>query len=505
MSSTSCTNCGYAMVKDIEIPATPVPELLGSCVMLSAPQTRMVRDTLCTTQSRISKIDNEITRLMNSVKELQSKRDTLLTYAEMHTILLAPIQRLPPEILAAIFLNCMETKWFNPRYYHFRPRLDKAPLLLGHVCSRWRSITLSTPRLWASFTLTIQPKYLKLDVPLAKTWFGRSGTCPLFIKLGSAGNYNYQDSMRPLMEVFLSHCKRWHTVHLDLPLPVICSLAPARNRLTCLQSLFIDGQWKNTVDTFEYAPQLRYVSLASHIAPSEVKIPWNQLRYCRLGGDRRIESCLELLRLTPNLEECAVSLLDHLPYPHSPVQLSRLHSIHIRGHPAFLEKLLVPELHEVSIRLSRVPWTAALTSLFLRCSIRKFSVRTIASSILRDDEMIQVLQASPTLVELELRDHSSCVMTTSFLAQFAYNQSSGNLKVPPLVPTLQTLRVDYTPSHFDIAEFVDAIQFRMIFDSFKRVEICHTADIAEPFESVTMMRLRKLNEIGLDINVLYRG
>lgn len=493
------------MVKDIEIPATPVPELLGSCVMLSAPQTRMVRDTLCVTQSRISKIDNEITRLMNSVKELQSKRDALLTYAEMHTVLLAPIQHLPPEILATIFLNCIETKWHHTVYYQFRgPRLDKAPLLLGNVCSRWRSITLSTPRLWASFSLAIQPEYLKLDVLLAKTWLGRSETCPLFLRLGCARNYNYQDSMQPLMEVFLSHCKRWHTVYLYLPLPVIHSLAPARNRLTRLQSLFIDGSWEKTIDTFEYAPQLRRVYLASHITPSEVKIPWNQLRYCRLGGHCRIERCLELLRLTPNLEECAVSILDCLPYPHSPVQLSCLHSIHVRGQPAcFLEKLLVPELREVSIH-PHGPWAAALTSLFLRCSIQKFSVRTTTGSVLCDDEMIQVLQASPTLVELELRDNSSCVMTTSFLKQFACNQSSGNSKVPPLVPALQTLRVDYTPSHFDIAEFVDAIQSRMIFDSFKRVEICHTANITEPFESVTMMRLHELHKIGLNISVLYR-
>ena len=46
--------------------------------------------------------------------------------------------------------------------------------------------------------LTIRPKYLKSDVVLAKTWFGRAGTCPLTIRLASHGHY--QNNMKPLMK-----------------------------------------------------------------------------------------------------------------------------------------------------------------------------------------------------------------------------------------------------------------------------------------------------------------
>ncbi|KIM76288.1 hypothetical protein PILCRDRAFT_24370, partial [Piloderma croceum F 1598] len=61
-----------------------------------------------------------------------------------HTALVAPISCLPHEVLSEIFL-C-----YNDSFSSFR-----RPLRLGSVCSRWRTIALSTPRLWTSFVLTI--------------------------------------------------------------------------------------------------------------------------------------------------------------------------------------------------------------------------------------------------------------------------------------------------------------------------------------------------------------
>src|ERR1700683_838801 len=178
-------SCSEALARDTDVPTTPVPaELLSSGVMLSATQTDMVHDTISIAQSRISHIDCEIARLKDSAGELQHKRAALLTYTKNHTALVAPVRCLPPEILSEIFLHCMDPRWFGPEYnFHENPRLDKMPLLLGEICSRWRSIALSTPRLWASFSLSIRPKYLNSDVELAKTWLSRSGTCPLSINL----------------------------------------------------------------------------------------------------------------------------------------------------------------------------------------------------------------------------------------------------------------------------------------------------------------------------------
>jgi len=158
------------------------------------------------------------------MKNLRHKREALLTYSNTHIALVAPIRRLPPEILSEIFIHCMSPNSFDCKLYDSR-NLDKAPLLLGQVCSRWRSISLSTPRLWTSFTLTIRPKYLKSDVILAKTWLRRAGACPLSIRLESSGRY--QNAMRPLMQVFVLHSERWQNVYLSLPKAALHSLLPA--------------------------------------------------------------------------------------------------------------------------------------------------------------------------------------------------------------------------------------------------------------------------------------
>ncbi|KIM73765.1 hypothetical protein PILCRDRAFT_14986 [Piloderma croceum F 1598] len=490
---------------DIQVPTTPVPELLGGYLVPTPIQTQLILDTLSTAQSYISQIDNEIIRLMSNVEELQSKRADLLKYTQSHIALSAPVRRFPPEILSEIFLHCMETKWFNPAYYEHLPRLDRAPLLLGSVCRQWRAITLSTPRLWASFTLTIRPKYLKSDVVLAKTWLGRAGRCPLSINLGSEGSY--QNLMRPLMQVFALNCERWYEIFLSLPPAVMASLSSVKNRLPRLQKLAIVALPPTIIDHFSCAPRLRHLNLGSAIPPSIIKVPWNQLQ-CFTLGMLGADSCLEYLRLTPNLLECTLTLASGSLFgSQPPVQLPQLRSIILRGDPScILDSLQVPELRDVSICPWGCRWTATpqLTSLFLRCSLRVFSFDLSATmDCPSDNDMIQLLRTSPTLVELHLRGFC---MTSSFLTQFACHQGSGDSRASCLVPSLHTMTVDWLPSYFNILKFAESIRSRMAFNVLQRVEICHNpVEDTEFLRSTAPSRLRELRDMGLDIRVRHRN
>ncbi|KDQ27363.1 hypothetical protein PLEOSDRAFT_1026266, partial [Pleurotus ostreatus PC15] len=58
--------------------------------------------------------------------------------------ILAPIRRIPPEILAEIFVATIDdTTLCDPLDY------DEMPWLLGRVCHSWRMVTESTPKLWS--------------------------------------------------------------------------------------------------------------------------------------------------------------------------------------------------------------------------------------------------------------------------------------------------------------------------------------------------------------------
>ena len=135
-------------------------------------------------------------------------------YKNLHIDLGALIRHLPPEVLLEIFIQCNDPSDLHDEH-DLELRLGKMPLLLRSVCTRWRCISLSTLRLWASFSLTIWSKYQKRDVVLANTWLARADTFPLYINLGSLGSY--QNNMYHLMEVFSTHCEHWYDIHLCLP------------------------------------------------------------------------------------------------------------------------------------------------------------------------------------------------------------------------------------------------------------------------------------------------
>ena len=498
------------MTNDINVPTTPVPDLLGTNHLAPASQSRIICDTISAAQADISQLDGEITRLRTVLDGLMLKREALHKYTHQHMALVSTARRLPPEILSEIFIQCKETKWLDPLYGVLAtPRLDMAPLLLGSVCRRWMMITLSTPRLWASIALTIRPKYLKSDVLLVKTWLTRAGTCPLSIALGSRGTY--VNNMRSLMKVFLLHCERWYDVRLSLPLSVLGSLSPARNRLPNLQKLCIDDSFDETVGVFECAPQLRSFYLPFN-RTSIIKIPWNQLQHFDTGFNE-IDRCLELLRLTPNLKTCLMQLSSHTRLTNSPVQLSYLRHLTVRGSLSHIfDMLLLPELQEIYIDIQCCRWTATpqLTSLLSQCSLKCLSFSTDVHHA-SDNDMIQILQACSSLVQLRLRNLGAQCITKYFLAHFAYDQASESSKML-LVPRLRTIIVDYAPQRFDMFDFAGAIQSRMMLSdegqapndtSFARLETVEINCLrGEFFDTETLSRLRHLRDTGLKVSLL---
>ncbi|KAJ6507348.1 hypothetical protein C8R47DRAFT_1192058 [Mycena vitilis] len=73
---------------------------------------------------------------------------------------------------------------------------EEAPVILGRVCSSWRAISFSTPRLWARLqvhivepthtyncTLALFEAKVAQRLEVAAAWLRRSGACPLSISL----------------------------------------------------------------------------------------------------------------------------------------------------------------------------------------------------------------------------------------------------------------------------------------------------------------------------------
>ncbi|KAJ7269538.1 hypothetical protein C8J57DRAFT_1130567, partial [Mycena rebaudengoi] len=91
----------------------------------------------------LSALEAQIVALESKLEDLRQNRETLSSEILEFGAILAPIRRLPPEIVGEIFL------YFAPASPAQHIRLGSCPWKLGHICRLWRVIALSLGRLWS--------------------------------------------------------------------------------------------------------------------------------------------------------------------------------------------------------------------------------------------------------------------------------------------------------------------------------------------------------------------
>ncbi|KAF8213658.1 hypothetical protein K438DRAFT_1547607, partial [Mycena galopus ATCC 62051] len=103
-----------------------------------------IKDFLVEPTLRLKELGDKIAELQQTIDKLAEERDGIRTYVEAHKALISPVRRLPLDIMQEIFIACL------PTHRNCVMSASEAPVLLGRICSSWRALSLSTPRLWAS-------------------------------------------------------------------------------------------------------------------------------------------------------------------------------------------------------------------------------------------------------------------------------------------------------------------------------------------------------------------
>lgn len=172
----------------------------------------------------------------------------------------APIWRLPIEMLADVFVQCLEPKFILPN-------IMEAPLLLCRVCSIWRRVAISTPLLWTSMDIQLPPKTSLRSLHFGvESWLARSGALPLAICI---------ESRQPLpgefFDVFTPSFNRWRDVKLDIPkasLPYLFKHSSFPAQMTHL-SLSYDPSINDCLDILSRCPRLQEAFFASLLDSSD--------------------------------------------------------------------------------------------------------------------------------------------------------------------------------------------------------------------------------------------
>ena len=401
---------------------------------------------------------NERARLMN---QLRLDQDETRTFLEAHRSLLSPVRRLPPEMLAKIFMHCL------PHDKFIKPAWLQAPLLLGQICAVWRNVAFSTPRLWSS--LDMDPGITdKNRVMLVETWLSRTGMCPLSLSLRRL--VGLED---PILNAFSRYALRWQ--HILLTLPHWKDLTLPLGHLLHLETLQLhtpdgisESQTQQLSVVLRSAPRLREMAWDNNtgIQGSRIELPWAQLNSLILTMPLSVSRCLDILYQSQNLEhfswegEMLSSNLSHFQHA---ILLPRLSSLTIPSEQSlhFLDHLTCPILREITF-CSQTPqldnWSQ-LSFLSLlgrsRCALERLHIHYASISEL---ELIECLQRTNTsLVELTVQTWGAVIATDNFLTILTH-QHSNNTPSVCLSPKLEMLALYdcISPSEGAFAKMVES-------------------------------------------------
>ena len=167
----------------------------------------------------ISVIDVEIEQLEGILNSLKRKRAHIQKSIDDCSTILAPVRRLPVEILGVIFSYCLAT--------HRNPIVSttEAPILLTQICHDWRSIAFSIPQLWCRLytplfhsCLHFQPENqafewkhrMEAHSETVRRWLKLSATCPLSITIMPTGDISHS----PILDVIMQSSQRWQQLEL---------------------------------------------------------------------------------------------------------------------------------------------------------------------------------------------------------------------------------------------------------------------------------------------------
>ncbi|KAJ7742867.1 hypothetical protein B0H16DRAFT_1693696 [Mycena metata] len=333
---------------------------------------------------RLKDLDDQIANLQKAIDALARERDDIRSFVDLHKDLISPFRRLPLDIIREIFAVCL------PTHRNCVMSAVEAPVLLGRICSSWRAISLTTPRLWSRLHV-VEPsrlwrtetsidaleKKLSLRLETTKTWLSRSGQCPLSISFQSSSDTPDVDTAatktRLFMQAIIPFTPRWKEITLHgVPHEALEMLSNlAEDDVTMLQKLNISQHPDS--DTPTHVPfalmrvlNLINLTLAAPVSIEDLPVRWENLTYLAVWGqDSSALSCsivAELLARCSRLQVCSFFINarnSDLSPPEdgasSTIALPFLHSLHISGLPTIdvgnlFRRLSVPGLRDVDLR-----------------------------------------------------------------------------------------------------------------------------------------------------------
>ncbi|KAJ6482708.1 hypothetical protein C8R45DRAFT_1075791 [Mycena sanguinolenta] len=392
-----------------------------------------IQHSLSVARSRLAKLELEA-QPEDPTREMKLAAVIALRgYVSTYSSLLAPIRRLPVEILRLILLDpgMHDRKWSRPVIMTlYRTRA------IGGVSYQWREATLQTAILWSSFRLSFDRRNLANLQQLrqqVRIRLERSQNAPLSLAFGSGeadGSPAGVSAVQDLMAEFLLHAERWAHVELPLEYDFLALLSSAQGRLHSLQEVGFSGpkfasenQALDKIKIFEVAPMLRSLSLSqARSSDSLPALPWRQLTQLCAPHVSSLATA-KLSALCPSLHDIILYVSPKADqHEITPQRSPKTRSIVLIGAETaqtfrvvdILASMKTPALKEIHLVRCREWHPRSIPALLERsgCSLETLALE---QSRVKAAELLALFPAIPTIGALVLANNAAGTVTDVLL------------------------------------------------------------------------------------------
>ncbi|KAJ7205954.1 hypothetical protein GGX14DRAFT_457746 [Mycena pura] len=462
-----------------------------------------------------------------------------------------PFRLLHRDVIQEIFIACL------PADQNCAMSASEAPVLLGRVCSSWRTISLSTPRLWTQLHIVEPTRQLKVGpgpqkslsiilqakveqrLQVIKTWLGRSGECPLSISFqGNQQSHRYlrfaeqspevNGTVR-FLEAILPFAPRWQRISFTSELtPAMLQMLSklTETDLPMLQGLSFCGVRleHGEMSTFQWgqlrmigAPCLTRFSLRnSKFVPDKLPVRWEQLTYLALGSTqslpsdailRTISKCPRLLscHLTVNANAVAQTSVTQPAITIPSLQVFTLRFDHNASAINLLDHLTFPHLRSLSIFGSGEPIQQQSIQRFFAVSTQLERLH-IHNQPFSSSSLCRILRSlPPTVQHLEFEDTALAQIfllleTVPSLNEDVLAALLPDPASPYPCPALRTLIMD--PCSISDEAVLHFLRARMAVEPRPSLKSVHIG-FNRPPEADLRPQLQALIDAGLDLSITY--
>ncbi|KAG7440120.1 uncharacterized protein BT62DRAFT_638698 [Guyanagaster necrorhizus] len=418
-------------------------------------------------EKEVQRCDDELFRLYTLVSQRETERRELQLNADKCISILAPIRRLPNEMLSEIFAQCCKEADESVNFMN-APRTLNA-LIISLVCSHWRRLAISTKSLWAVFSINpTTPSTFTLQC--LRAYMSRAGDAPLTIQVLNT----YRDTPAragafQCYRVLFDAAPRWRILGIG-SIHFGQRLSHVKHHLQDLEGLSLNANCllAAPTDIFADAPKLRILSV--NVTPELIShtFPYNQITNLSMYNQCQHRFFINFLSKFPqvrNLEfEGNIDDFSKLETPKTDLVVQTLYIGNVEIIPLLIRAFTFLQLKSITLTCNdtaELPRFVRVHKQFLELleqPLQGLNVLVLEEIEIGDQEMIAILRLTPSLTELSIQttdvdlaeNMENCkTLRKDFVRSLIFCPpiiQSQRPSVPNLLPKLTSLDLGLNPS-----------------------------------------------------------